>query len=352
MWWNKNAKLCERASYNCIDLTGYLHYPNDIVEQILFSMEEGCTRNQVDKALRKGGRQETIHELMSMRAIPDVSSFTKKLSEPIRNVSGKDVREDIKSLELLLPDDKTRGWSSVSSHMTLQAIQKHTEEEPEITVLFLYFLAADRLVSSKMADYNRELNVVINSFFTGGAGEENKGIRTPGPDYMELLSMYYAASGAGPERAVEACGRTAAALGFSPRRTYHFMLETASLVLMVQKGTTAGCSFLRNHRLPARYGISQVGFPKKIHATLCPEPPFLLETCTAICRHPEKLSEVLFSRQPDRSLVLACQIFAEAVAHTEGIWKDITIPRETQQYVREILSYCRKEVTKNVWDNK
>lgn len=352
MWWNKNARLCERASYNCVDLTGYLHYPNDIVEQILFSMEEGCTRNQIDKALRRGTRQEIIHELMSMRTKPDVGSFTQKLSELIKNTPGKDIREDIKSLELLLPDDKVHGWSSASSRITLHEIQKHTEEEPEITALFLYFLAADRLVSSKTAvDYNKELDIVINSFFTGGAVDENEGI-PPRTDYMELLSLYYAVSGTEPEHAVKACGRTAAALGFSPRRTYHLMLETASMILMFQKGITAGCSFLRNNKLPARYEISQIGLQKKIHAAFCPEPPFLLETCTAICHHPEKLSEVLFSEHPDRILILACQIFAEAIAYTEGIWKDITIPMGTQQYINEILSYCREEVTKNVWNYK
>lgn len=299
MWWNKNAKLCERASYNCIDLTGYLHYPYDIVEQILFSMEENCTRNQIDKALRKDGRQKIIHELMNMRIIPDIDFFTQKLSEPLKNTSGKDIREDIKSLVLLLPDDRAHGWSSVSSRMTLQAIQNHTEVEPEITLLFLYFLAGDRLVSNKaVADYNEELNFVINSFFTSGAGDKNKSI-TPGPDDVELFSLYYAASGTEPEHSVEVCGRTAAALGLSPRRTYHFMLETASMILMMQKGITAGCSYLKNNRLPARYEISQVGLQKKIHADLCPEPPLLLETCTAICHHPEKLSETLFLRHPD-----------------------------------------------------
>lgn len=352
MLWNKNTKLCERASYNCVNLTGYLHYPNDIVEQILIAMEEGCTRNQVDKALRKNNRQEILHELVAMRTIPDIDSFTQKLLEPIRNISGKDIREDIKSLELLLPDDKVHGWSSTSSHMTLQAIQKHAEVEPEITSLFLCFLAADRLIADKItADYHGELNVVTDVLFTGEAGDKNQKIPLR-PDDVELLALYYAAAGTEPEHAVKVCGRTAAALGCSPRRTYHLMLETASMILMLQKGIIAGCSYLRSNKLPPRYEISQVGLRKKIHAALCPDPPFLLETCAAVCRHPEKLSETLFLENPDRILILACQIFAEAVAHTEGIWKDIMIPRETKQYLNELLSYCQEEVIKNVWNHK
>lgn len=345
------ARLSERASYNCIDLTGYLHYPNDVVEQIIIAMEEGCTRNQVNQALHRGSRQEIIRELMDIRAVPDVGFFTQKLSEAIKNTDGKDIRETIKSLELLLPDDKTHGWSTVKSHISLQEIQKHAEEEPEITLLFLHFLAADRLISSReAADYSVEFNSVISSFFIGGAG--NEGICLPEPDYMELLSLYYAVSGTEPGHAVEACGRTAAALRFSPRRTYHFMLETAAMAVMAQKGVTAGCAFLENNKLPARYEIRQIGLQKKIHATLLQDPPFLLDACTAICRRPENLSESLFIKCPDRIMVLACQIFAEAVTHTPGIWKDISIPRETQQYINEIMSYCRKEVTENVRNYK
>lgn len=351
MWWNKKEKLSERASYNCIDLTGYFHYPSDVVEQILIAMEEGCTRTQINQVLHKSDRREIISELINIQMVPDVNSFTQKLSESLKSVYRIDIRENIKSLELLIPDDKAHGWSSIKSHITLQEIQKHAEEEPEITILFLHFLVADCLISdTRIVEYSGELNRIIDTFVIDGIKKENACLLSS--SCMELLAFYYAVSGTTPGHAIESCGRTAAALGFSPRRTYHFMLETAALLVMVQMGITAGCTFLENNKLPARYEIRQIGIRRKLHAVLYQEPPFLLETCTVICRHPESLSETLFSKNPDRITVLACQIFAEAVMHTQGLWKDITISKEVQQYVKEILSYCRKEVTKNAQNYK
>lgn len=351
MWWNKESRLNERASYNCIDLSGYLNYPGDVAEHILIAMEGGCTRHQINKALDGSSRREVIDGLIAIRTVPDVESFMKTLTRPLKNVCGSDIRENIKSLGLLLPDEKAHGWCSVKSHVTLQLIQRQAEEEPEITSLFLCFLVADWLIADKGTfNYAKELHGVIESFFDDGTETEHLCI--PVADYMEVLAFYYAVSGINPGNAVELCGRTAATLGFPPRRTYHFMLETAALIMMRQKGITAGMSFLKKNHLPAQYEISQVGIRKKLHATLCQEPPLLLETCSDICRRQKNMPEVLFSNKPDRILVLACQIFMEAVTHTPGIWRNIAVSRETQQYISEILSYCNKEVIKNVWNFK
>lgn len=348
MWWNKNARLSERASYNCIDLTGYFHYPTNVMEKILIAMEEGCTRHQIDTALQKSGRREIINELSNIRTFPDVESFTKRISEPLKKMRGMDIREDIKLLDFILPEDKPHDWSSSKSHITLQTIESHMEEEdPEITIQFLHFLVADRLIAGKKIDYRREMNSVMGSFFTDST-PENETLCLPDIKQMELLAMYYAVSGMRAEEAVNICGRTAAALGFLPRQTYHMMLETATLILMSQGGITAGCAYLEQNKLPARYEIMHVGYQKKLHAVLCQEPPLLLEVCTTICRRAGKLSEVLFSRNPERVTILACQIFAETVSHTAGVWSDITVPKDTKQYMNEILSYFRKEVVKNV----
>lgn len=352
MWCNKNAKLSERASYNCIDLTGYFHYPADVVEKILIAMEEGCTSHQIDTALHKRNHKEVISELTNIRTIPDVDCFTEKLSGSIRKMRGMDIRESIKLLELILPEDKTHGWSSSKSCITLQAIERHMEEkELEVTIQFLHFLVADYLITERNMNYGGVLNNVVDFFFLG-RGPENERTYLPDLKQMELLAMYYAFSGAEALEAVNICGKTAASLGFLPRQTYHVMLETAALILMNQEGITAGCAFLEKNKLPARYEFVQIGIRKKPYAVLCQETPLLLETCVAICRQAGKLSEALFSESLEHTTVLACQIFAEAVSRTTGIWNDIIVPADTKQYMNELLSYCRKEVTKNIGNFK
>lgn len=349
---NKNTSLSVRASYNCIDLTGYFHYPADMVEKILIAMEEGCTRHQIDMALHKNGHKEIMNELINIQTVPDVDSFVKKLSGSIKKSSGMDIRENIKLLELILPKDKPHGWSTQNSHITLHTIEKYMrEEEPEITIQFLHFLAADCLIAGKITDYRTELRCMVNSFFTGSSLENEK-LYLPNFRQMELIALYYAVSGMEAEEALSICGKTAAALGFLPRQTYHVMLETATLFLMYQEGITSGCAFFEKNKLPVKYEIMRIGLWKKLHAILCQEDPLLLEECIAICRRAGKLSEALFSGSHEHTTILACQLFTEAVSRTAGIWSDITVPKDMQQYLNELLSYCRKEAVKNVWNHK
>lgn len=352
MWLKKNARLSERASYNCIDLTGYFHYPTDVMEKILIAMEEGCTRHQIDTVLQESGRREIINELTNIRSVPDVEYFTKRISKLLKKSCGLDIRENIKLLEFILPEDNPHGWSTSKSHITLQTIERHLEEEElEVSIQFLHFLVADRLIARGKIDYFKELNSIAGSFFTDSRFE-NKTLCLPNIKQMELLAMYYAVSGMRAEEAVNLCGKTAAAIGFLPRQTYHMMLETATLILMNQVGITAGYTYLVQNKLPARYEIMQIGFQKKPHAVLCQEPPLLLEVCTPICCHAGRLSEALFSMNPEHATILACQIFAETVSHTAGIWSDITVPKDKKQYMDEVLSYFRKEVVENVRNYK
>lgn len=354
MIFSTKSQLNERAAYNCVDLTGYLHYPKKILTEILYAMENGCSKRQVDLVLKKYKGEDAVLALRNIAGTPDVEFYTEILAGAPHSPVKDALRDEIKILELLLPvSSMTHTWGVANSGFTLQFIQNYIDKaELDISNQIIHLVAADRYSrNNQRFTFKKEIQDAWAEVY-GDIQTEDKNI-LPNSEDMEMLAHFFAICNVKSQSPVSICGHAAKDLGFSPRQTYRFMLETASFMMAIRNGIAAGNIFLQKNILLSRYEFTESGIiRKKLHASLCQEPRLLIEKIIQIYKNGEKkaLDELMLNK-PGRNQLLVYQMFSEAIYDSSGILKTLEIPLETQRYASEILSFFRKESTEYAFGN-
>jgi len=344
---NAQSKINVRASYNDIELIDYIGYPVKTQREILYALEKGCTKEQVDHVLRAYSVSSFSTAIEKVIGIPDVESYTKILEQGLNSVPLPDLRDTMKEWELLLPlDTGGHSWNSSQKGLTIENIKRNIEEtDVTISDTFVFLTALDHFIKA-----NGETNILssVCNIWEKVSGEviEYDSINEVFTfEKAEVIAQYFAICGKNPKDSIRLCGIAMKEFSFSTRQTYHLMLETATLIVAIQSGILAGYNFFSTHKLSTRYEICEVGiWNKKISAT--PIADQLLITAQILDmakRGKECWMQQLLKNNPSRSLLLIKQIFSEAVLHVNGLNDLLQIPYSVKQYIKEISFFIRKE---------
>lgn len=301
--------LMERAAYNSIDISEYQIYPEDMIRQILYALENGCSRKQIANALQKNSRASLPKAIKAMIGVPDTKSYLEKLVAN-KKYQTMDLKEDIKALILLLPSDEhAHKWKSQLSGFTKEVLEAYVKEtEPIVSRLFLYLLAVDLWIEIQVAGRYMECVTHVRQAMMGNRNESE--INQPSFEEAEVIADYIAVFGLDVKTAVFLCGRMACELQYTPRQVYRLMYAAALIAEAGKNGIAASVKFVNMNKIPAIYKITETGiFRKKMYASICKEESLTTDWSLLNCQKgKEQALTKLYHGLPNRNQILIQQI--------------------------------------------